>query len=883
MQEKIVLIDGHSLLNRAFYGIPDLTNAEGVHTNAVYGFLNILFKILEEEQPQYFAVAFDLPAPTFRHKMYEDYKGTRQTPPQEFREQVPLTKEVLAAMQVPVLTLEGYEADDILGTAARLSEERGLEVRIISGDRDLLQLATEKTQIRIPKTKGGSTTVENYFAADVLDAWGVRADQIVDLKALMGDSSDNIPGIPGVGVKTATKIIAAFGSIENARAHIDEVAPAKAQAALRDHFDLAELSKKLARIDTAAPIDFVPEQARLGELYTAEAYEVFRRLGFKNFLDRFGEKKKEMPEIRVQIVSNREETEALLRRAASADAVGLHALTWQEGMAPTPQICGLALSFAFDENYYFPRGEALTQEDLCAGVQEILQGAGAPALYALKEHVKAAQIPEREGIFDLTLAAYLLDPLTNDYSCDRLARAYAGVELPSAEEIFGGKKIPAPADMPADEAARYAASCAAAALLLREPVMAALEETGMRRVYTEIELPLAFVLADMELAGIAARAEELAAFGKTLEGRIGEIEAQIYAEAGEIFNIHSPKQLGEILFEKMGLPGGKKTKTGYSTAADVLEKMAPDVPLVADVLEYRQLTKLKSTYADALGTYIAEDGRIHTTFQQTVTATGRLSSADPNLQNIPVRMELGRQIRKVFVPAEGCVFLDADYSQIELRVLAHCSGDEKLIEAYREEKDIHAITASQVFHVPFEEVTPQLRRNAKAVNFGIVYGISSFGLAQDLSISRKEAEEYIQKYFETYPGIKRFLDGAVADAKKNGYSVTLYGRRRPIPELGSSNFMQRSFGERVAMNAPIQGTAADIIKIAMIRVWRRLQGEGLQSRLIMQVHDELLIEAPREEIDAAKAILSEEMTGAADLAVALEIDMHQGENWYEAK
>ena len=882
MSEKIVLIDGHSILNRAFYGLPDLTNSEGLHTNAVYGFLNILFRTLEEEQPQYLAVAFDVHAPTLRHQMYADYKGTRKPMPSELREQVPMLKEVLRAMDIELVEKAGYEADDILGTLAERCEKKGMEVTVVSGDRDILQLASDRIMIRMPKTVRGKTTIENYHAKEVLKRYQVEPKQIIELKALMGDTSDNIPGIPGVGEKTATKLIVEYGSIENAYAHVEEIRPNKAKESLKNNYDLAVMSKKLATIDTNAPVECDLEHAKIRNLYTEEAYEMFRRLDFKNLLGRFDSAAvKEQDSLFIRVETDLEEAEALLKQAAMQPAVGLELLE-----STAHEILGLAVAWEKDgepEVCYIPASETVTVGFLKEKTEELFAAVEKVCVMDIKKLLKNVKNVRPEQVFDAGIAAYLLNPLKNTYTYDDLAKEYLQVYLPSTEEIFDTAKLPDLAAVSDELAGCYAGNMAYAVYRVREIMEQHLEAEGMSRLYQEIEIPLAFTLADMEEAGIRVEAEELKAYGERLQVRIGELEEKIYQEAGETFNINSPKQLGVILFEKLQLPGGRKTKSGYSTAADVLEKLAPDHPIVSDILEYRQLAKLKSTYADGLSAFIGPDGRIHSTFNQTITATGRISSTEPNLQNIPVRMELGRLIRKVFLPADGCVFIDADYSQIELRVLAHMSGDEKLIAAYRQAEDIHRITASEVFHVPFDEVTPLQRRNAKAVNFGIVYGISSFGLSQDLSISRKEAQQYIEKYFETYPGIKGFLDGCVEQAKEQGYSVTMFGRRRPVPELKSSNFMQRSFGERVAMNAPIQGTAADIIKIAMIRVNERLKREQLRARLLLQVHDELLIEAPLEEVDQVQRILEEEMTHAADLKVKLEIDMHTGNSWYEAK
>ena len=883
MKEKILLIDGHSILNRAFYGLPELTNSEGLHTNAIYGFLNILFKMLEEENPDYLTVAFDLSAPTFSHKMYDAYKGTRKPMPGELREQVPVMKDVLEAMGVNIVSREGYEADDILGTLARKSEAQEMDVTILSGDRDLLQLATDHTCIRIPKTKGGKTTIEDYYAKDVEAAYQLTPPQIIELKALMGDSADNIPGLPGVGEKTATKLLLEYGTAENAYAHVEEIKPKKAQNAFLEHYDLAVLSRKLATIHTDSPVDLDREKARVHDFYTQEAYEFFKELEFKNFLSRFQDKGEQVKaEEQFHTVTDLAFAEELFKKAEEKEGIGLELL--EEG----DSFLGLGMSYEEEERYqvycFLPQG-FLTRDYLMEKAADLCGHGKMVASLNIKAMLRHMDIREHTAMFDAGIAAYLLNPLKSQYTYDDIAKEYLGEILPAKEDLIGKLTyLKAARDESYEqEVAKSICYMAYVALKSRKPLLEALEDTGMKKLFTDIEMPLLFTLSDMEKEGIRVNAEELKEYGEKLQVRIEELEKKIWEEAGEEFNINSPKQLGVILFEKMKLPGGKKTKTGYSTAADVLEKLAPDHQIVADILEYRQLAKLKSTYADGLANYIDEGGRIHSTFNQTITATGRISSTEPNLQNIPVRTELGRLLRKVFIPKEGYVFLDADYSQIELRVLAHMSGDEKLIQAYREAQDIHRITASQVFHVPFDQVTPLQRRNAKAVNFGIVYGISSFGLSQDLSITRKEAAKYIEDYFKTYPKIKGFLDGLVKQAKEQGYVSTMFGRRRPVPELKSSNFMQRSFGERVAMNSPIQGTAADIIKIAMNRVSRRLREENLKSKLILQVHDELLIETAREEEPRVAAILEEEMKGAADLSVALEVDMHTGENWYEAK
>ena len=871
MKEKIMLIDGHSILNRAFYGLPDLTNSEGLHTNAIYGFLTIMFKLLEEEKPEYLTVAFDVHAPTFRHEMYEEYKGTRKPMADELRQQVPVIKEVLKAMGIRTVEHAGLEADDLLGTISKRCERQGMDVTIISGDRDLLQLATNQIKIRIPKTKQGRTEVEDYYSVDVKARYQVTPEEFIDLKALMGDTSDNIPGVPSIGEKTATKIVTEYHSIENAYAHVDEIKPPRASKALKEHWNLAVMSKELATIKVDADFEYDMNEACLGNIYTEEAYAYFQRLQFKNLLSRFDvTTPTNSIEDTFKEIRDYKEAEKFLEKAKKTFCVGVTFFKDMENVLPLfandALIGGAVLCCAKDETVRIVCQNGITADWLIRKIVEIQESVQRFVMFDIKTAMEYLPIRKEENCFDATVAAYLLNPLKSNYTYEDVAREQLDLIIEEKSE----------------ESVKQCYE-AYTAYMASEILIEKIKEAGMEKLFFEIEMPLVFTLYDMERNGVRIRADELKAYGEQLGVRIGELEKEIYEDAGETFNINSPKQLGVILFENMKIPGGKKTKTGYSTAADVLEKLAPEYPIVDKILEYRQLTKLKSTYADGLANFICNDGRIHGKFNQTITATGRISSTEPNLQNIPVRMELGRLIRKVFVPEEDYVFVDADYSQIELRVLAHCSGDAQLIDAYKEAKDIHRITASQVFHVPFDEVTDLQRRNAKAVNFGIVYGISSFGLSQDLSITRKEAAKYIEDYFKTYPGIKTFLDDTVAHAKEMGYVVTLFGRRRPVPELASSNFMQRSFGERVAMNAPIQGTAADIMKIAMIGVNKQLKSRGMKSRLVLQVHDELLIEAHSSETELVKMILRSEMEQAASLAVPLEVDMHMGANWYEAK
>ena len=820
MSEKLVLIDGHSILNRAFFGLPDLTNSEGLHTNAVYGFLNILFKILEEEQPDYLTVAFDVHAPTFRHKMYEAYKGTRKPMDDALRQQVPLMKEMLAAMGVCTIEMEGYEADDLLGTLAGMGERAGMEVSVVSGDRDLLQLATDHVRIRIPKTKRTGTEIEDYLAADVKERYQVTPKEFIDVKALMGDTADNIPGVPGIGEKTATALIGQYGCIEEVHAHADVVKPPRASKNIVEYWDQAVMSKELATIITDVPVDYDFANAKIdgkASLYTEEAYLLCKRLEFKNLLNRFTvDAPKNHAEESFQIVKDQKTADRIWKKA-EGKAAGFYVV--EQGVqnqqlslfdtAEEQKFAGLAISFSEEDNYLMVASQELPAEKIKQDLlerQELYAADLKPALAAFDLH----DVPEemRTRFFDRTIAAYLLNPLKGAYPYEDIAKDYLGLMIPSRTDLLGKQM---PGDVITEKEAdvlRYACWESyitwKSAAVLKE----GLKEHGMEQLMREIEMPLVFVLSDMEQDGICIDANALKEYGQKLSVSIGELEQKIYEEAGETFNINSPKQLGVILFEKMQLPNGKKTKTGFSTSAEVLEKLAGDYP--------------------------------------------------------------------------GDLFVDSDYSQIELRLLAHMSGDEQLIEAFRENQDIHRSTASKVFHVPFDEVTDLQRRNAKAVNFGIVYGISAYGLSQDLNIGTKEAQGFIDSYFETYPKIKEFLDNTVAQAKEKGYTRTLFGRIRPIPELSSGNFMTRQFGERVAMNAPIQGTAADIIKIAMIRVHDRLIREHFRSRLILQVHDELLIETAEEEKEKVIALLEEEMQKAADLKVELAVGTACGQDWYEA-
>ena len=874
---KLLLIDGNSIMNRAFYGIPDMTTNDGRHTNAIYGFLNIILKVIEEEQATHICVAFDLKKKTFRHEMYEAYKGTRKGMPEELHEQMPRIKEILQAMHIRIVEQEGFEADDLIGTLSKKGEREGFAVTILSGDRDLLQLATDTVLVRIPKTKHGKTEVEDYYAKNVVETYGVTPLIFIDMKGLMGDTSDNIPGVPGIGEKTAAKLLAEYGDLDGVYAAVDSMKASRMKQNLIENKDLAYLSKTLATIKLDCPIPFEFSEATYHDPFNAEAYTLFEDLELKSFYKRFSVEKKEELTFETVLIDDIDGYNALLANLQKAKEVSFAWIT-QDGEALGVAVC-MDLEHVYLIRFMMFITEAMVADNLLALSRDYQVQL---ACMHVKKLLSFLDFHEEDAVFDAGLAAYLLQPNQSEYEYDTLAKVYLDVTLPSEKEMLGKEKL-GYFSFEDEKVQKWMAYQAIVPYKIKSVLREKLKETGMESLYDEMELPCLYALYEMEKNGIRVDGEALHQYGKKLRTRIEELTAEIHAMAGEEFNINSPKKLGEILFEKLGLKNGKKTKTGYSTSAEVLEKLKNAHPIIPKILEYRQLTKLNSTYAEGLTGYIRADGRIHGKFHQTVTVTGRISSADPNLQNIPTRMPLGREIRKVFIPEEGSVFVDADYSQIELRVLAHMSGDAALIAAYQADEDIHAITASQVFDVPLDQVDSTLRRKAKAVNFGIVYGISSFGLGQDLDISRKEAEGYIEKYFATYGKVKEFLDRTVEDAKKNGYTVTMFGRRRPIPELASSNFMTRSFGERAAMNAPVQGTAADIIKIAMVRVNRRLKEEHLQSKLVLQIHDELIIETKKEELEIVQKILVEEMMHAADLTVPLLVDANVGDSWFDAK
>ena len=849
--KKLMILDGNSVVNRAFYGVRPLNAPDGTPTNAVYGFLAILQKLFEGEAPDSLCVAFDLPAPTFRHEMYEGYKAQRKPMPEELAVQMPLLKETLDAMHIRRLEAAGWEADDVLGAVSAICEKSGWACEIVTGDKDSFQLITETTSVLHVKSRMGQTETILYDRARFEEEYGFAPPLMVDLKALMGDASDNIPGVPGIGEKTALDLVRRYGRVADIYAGLDGLdikdSVRKKLAAGRES---AEMSYTLATISREAPVELKPEDASWSRDFGPELYAVLDRLGFRRFIEKWG--LAPAPEA-VQETESRAMPE-------------LSALTAQEAEARirAAETLGLALPGDDLDSLSLCDGEAiftLNWGELGEDYNRLLRLVFSPEVKKSAHGVKdlmglaLAEGLGTEGfVFDTELAAYVLDPTESGYDLGKLTKRYLGAELPEAR----------------------------AALELMAPMRAKLAENGAEKLYFDIELPLCQVLAEMELAGFLVDRKALADFGESLTAGIDALQRGIWELAGHEFNINSPKQLGEVLFDELMLPAGKKTKTGWSTNADILEKLIGKHPIIGDILEYRMLTKLKSTYADGLLKVISADGRIHTNFRMTVTATGRLSSTEPNLQNIPVRRELGAQIRRMFVAAPGCVLVDADYSQIELRLLAHISGDETMQNAFKSGEDIHAVTASQVFGLPLAEVTPAQRSSAKAVNFGIVYGISAFSLAQDIKVSPAEARAYIDAYMQKYHGVREYMDRVIAEAKERGYVETLFGRRRPVPELKASNFNTRSFGERVARNMPIQGTAADIIKLAMVNVRRRLRAEGLEARLILQVHDELIAECPEREAERVAALLEEEMERAVTLSVPLTAEAHSGHSWAEA-
>ena len=850
---KLMILDGNSIVNRAFYGVRPLNAPDGAPTNAIYGFVAILQRLLEEQKPQAVCVSFDLKAPTFRHKQYEAYKAQRKGMPEDLAAQMPVLKEVLDAMGIRRYELEGYEADDILGTAAAVCEKSGWDCVIVTGDKDSLQLITDTTSVCNVKTRMGQTETVLYTPERFQEEYGFAPPLMVDLKALMGDSSDNIPGVPGIGEKTAMDLVHRYGEIKNIYVNLDSLEIKEGvRKKLAQGRESAEMSHWLATIIRDVPLDFKPEDNLWDKNYTSALYGLFKRLGFNKFIEKWGLTEsgeaaisEEQPHLPRLELSSMEEIDVLIAAVNAVEQIAVYPLAGLDRI----EICDGKTVYDAAWNRC---GE---------GYDRLLSAVFSPSVKKTGHNVKDLMgllLKERlstEGfVFDTALAAYLLEATESDYALERISVQYTGSEAAGAEAVF-----------------RLA------------PVLdAKLRELEMDGLYYQAELPLCAVLAEMESAGFFVDRKALYDFGESLNAGIAQLQQSIWNHAGHEFNINSPKQLGTVLFDELLLPYGKKTKTGWSTNADVLEKLQGKHPIVDEVLEYRMLTKLKSTYADGLLKVISEDGRIHTNFQMTVTATGRLSSTEPNLQNIPVRKKLGAQIRNMFVAAPGMMLVDADYSQIELRLLAHISGDKTMKEAFLSGEDFHTVTASNVFGVPISEVTPTLRSRAKAVNFGIVYGISAFSLAQDIGVYPNEAKAYMDAYLEKYHGVRDYMKQIVETAKAQGYVSTIYGRRRYLPELKSTNFNMRSFGERVALNMPVQGTAADIIKLAMVNVHRRLKGEGLKARLILQVHDELIVECPGEEAEQVRLILTEEMENAAQLSVPLLAEAHIGHSWAEA-
>lgn len=850
---KLMILDGNSIVNRAYYGVRMLNAPDGTPTNAVYGFLAILQRLLDANSPDALCVAFDLPAPTFRHRQYALYKAQRKPMPDDLAVQMPLLKDVLSAMGIKQLSAEGWEADDVLGTVAKLCEADGWDCEIVTGDRDSFQLITEKTDVLHVKTAKGQTETIDYDLKRFNDEYGFAPPLMVDLKALMGDASDNIPGVAGIGEKTALDLIRRFGTIESIYSNLDTLdIKDSVRKKLSAGEESARMSYELATISREAPVELRPADAAWKLENRPELYAALSRLGFRRFIDKWGltpgesETGSAEETAGVRVLPEKEiSVSELTGRIAQADYVSV--LYGEDISALT--ICDGEGIYSVSQLTAGEEWDAFTDALFSDRVRKVSHG-----VKDFMGHALAANITPCGFIFDTELAAYVLDPTESAYPVDRLAARHLGGECPAAQAVYE----------------------------LYPVLDVKLSEAGGRDLYYNIELPLCAVLADMERAGFLVDRAALAAYGDSMVSGINALQEEIWRYAGREFNINSPKQLGEVLFDELMLPAGKKTKTGWSTNADVLEKLVGKHPIISDILDYRMLTKLKNTYADGLIKVISPDGRIHTNFKMTVTATGRLSSTEPNLQNIPVRKELGSEIRKMFVAAPGCVLVDADYSQIELRLLAHISGDETMKNAFLTGEDIHAVTASQVFGIPLDEVTPQQRSHAKAVNFGIVYGISAFSLAQDIGVRPAEAKAYIDAYLEKYHGVREYMERVISEAKANGYVETLFGRRRPLPELKSSNFNTRSFGERVARNMPIQGTAADIMKLAMVNAHRRIQAEGLRSRLILQVHDELIAECPEDEAEHVKALLEEEMSGAVQLDVPLTANAKIGHTWAEA-
>ncbi|MBP7176281.1 MAG: DNA polymerase I [Thermoclostridium sp.] len=895
---KLMLIDGNSILNRGFYGLSGgsmLTTSKGLYTNAVFTFINIMNKHLEELSPDYIAVAFDMKAKTFRHQMYDGYKAQRKGMPDELAMQLPLIKEVLTAMSIPIVEQEGYEADDIIGSLSLKGEKENLEVVILTGDRDSFQLVSDKTTVLLPSTKGGKTETKVYNIQAISEQYGLAPEQMIEVKGLMGDSSDNIPGVPGVGEKTALSLIAEYKSIDGVYEHIDEISKPKLKASLVEYREQAYLSRTLGTIYRDLRCCGGIEDLKRMDIKRDKLLQVFRKLEFESLISKMNlleVKNEELPETLEQLniisVISCEELEKVIPDLLNQKTIAVLQLIDKED-SYSSQLSGLTLCTG-QTIYAINTGEYLPESAVAEGLKGIWQNAEIQKVgHNIKEFITwlfKYDIELNSLVFDTMIAEYLIDPLRSSYPVTGLSYKYLNRTIPSLEELQGkGKAARSYSELPLEQLASISGQNAKAVYDLWQNQKKVIEDNGQTELFNNIELPLVTVLANMEYQGFKVNAGKLSEYNHTLTQRINTLEKTIHMLAGEVFNINSTKQLGVILFDKLHLPIVKKNKTGYSTDVEVLEELYDQHEIIPCLMEYRQLAKLQTTYAEGLGKVINPvTGKIHSTFNQTVTATGRISSTEPNLQNIPVRHEMGREIRKAFIPStEDSLFVDADYSQIELRVLAHITGDEALIRAFVQNEDIHTSTASLVFEVAPERVTPELRRRAKAVNFGIVYGISDFGLSRDLSITRKEAKKYIDGYLSKYPKVKVYMEEIVNMGQEQGFVETLFHRRRQLPELASKNFNQRSFGKRVAMNTPIQGTAADIIKIAMVKVYQALKESGLKSRLILQVHDELVVETLHEELDQVKALVRKCMEGATALSVPLIADVNTGENWYQAK
>ena len=894
--EKLVVIDGNSILNRAFYGIMSskmLQTADGTYTNAVYGFLAIMFKLIEDVNPDYMVVAFDVKHPTKRHEMYAEYKGTRHGMPDELAAQMPIIKEVLEAMNIKIIELAGYEADDILGTLSKSSEKENIEVTLLTGDRDSFQLASDKTTIRIPRTKNGKTETENFDRNKVLEVYGIEPQELIEVKGLMGDKSDNIPGVPGVGEKTALNLIKEFHSIDTIYEKLEAgepIAKGKLKENLEAYKDLAILSRELGRIDVNAPIDKDLEHFRVKQWDNKKVLELFRNLRFNRYIDRFNLEQSQSNE-EVKDVKDLFEYIELKDSKEIISKIKLNKILYYcfEKLKNNDENLIIKKEITYINIY---DDKKVYNVEFSADFKEIFEDKEIlKCSYNLKEDyilLKQIGINSQNMMYDAKIAVYILNSVSNAYSMEDISRQFLEIDISDYEENKekSGVQTSLFDEVSTDEKrANFTYALYAYVIgITREKILKELENINSLELFNNIEMPIVEILAEMQYEGMYVDKHELVKYGENLKKHIEELRIDIYKMAGEEFNINSPKQLGVILFEKLELKPCKKTKSGYSTDVDALDKIKDAHPIVDKILEYRQLMKLNSTYVEGLIPFInPKTERIHTFFHQTVTATGRLSSTEPNLQNIPTRSEIGKKLRKVFKPEEGRIFVDADYSQVELRVMAHMSNDETMIKAFNSDADIHTICASQVFKVPIEEVSKQLRSKAKAVNFGIVYGISEFGLAEQIDIKRNEAKEYIEQYLDTYHGIKEYMDNIVEEAKKNGCVSTLFGRRRYIPELNSKNYMIRKFGDRAAMNTPIQGTAADIMKIAMIKVYNELKNRNLKSKLILQIHDELLIETVLEEKEEVEKLLKECMEESANLSVPLTVEVEEGKSWYQAK